>query len=154
MLDAINLLHSRYIAHGDVRMHNFLVGSPQNTVLQLKLRSIGGSSLVKENLGSMASIDQLIQYDLKCLGLVLLELDNSITFDSSAISDFDLSQICYGGGLQTYQLNRSSLLYEIASSFLLQSTYGKVSARSALLYILQKSEDPSAVPLFSIILKS
>ena len=92
--------------------------------------------------------------DLFSLGIVFLELDNIQTFDHSKISDSELAMLHEGHIFESHQLNRSSLLYDIACRFLRKPTQIRESARSMLLLLLRKSEEYTKIPLFSIIVRS
>jgi len=80
----------------------------------------------------------LIQ-DLFSLGIILLELDNAVScyFNSTNIQDSEIAQLQEEGKIfESHPLNRTSLLYKIASEFLSKSPVQKENALSMILLLL------------------
>ena len=62
-----------------------------------------------------------IESDLFAFGIILLELDNAATFDFSKVTNKEFAKLLDGNIFESYPLNRSSAIYEIAKIFLSKS---------------------------------
>lgn len=76
MLDAINLLHSRFVIHGDIKPQKFLVSSNEMFPITLKLCDLGYASPARSSLSKSSPKTEnnksSFETDLFALALVLL----------------------------------------------------------------------------------
>ncbi|KAL4496293.1 hypothetical protein ABPG73_007743 [Tetrahymena malaccensis] len=169
MLDSIAYLHRFDVVHRDIKPSNFLLSFDQNGQPVVKLCDLSFATALKNNESriyfskfqgtqsySAPEVDRGIfkkASDMFSLGLVLLELDNISTFDFIKTTNEQKFDIKFGSIFTSFQINRQSQIYNIASQCLQFDPKNRISPVDLLIQFILQNQNYLDVEISSILNK-
>ncbi|KAL4496292.1 hypothetical protein ABPG73_007742 [Tetrahymena malaccensis] len=169
MLDSVAYLHRFDVVHRDIKPSNFLLSFNQNDQPMLKLCDLSFATALQNNQSrisfskfkgtqsySAPEVDKGIfkkASDMFSLGLVLLELDNISTFDFTKTTNEQKFDIKFGNIFTSFQINRQSQIYRIASQCLQFDPRNRISPVDLLIQFILQNQNYLDVEISSVLNK-
>ncbi|KAL4462522.1 hypothetical protein ABPG74_000352 [Tetrahymena malaccensis] len=167
MLDGLAFLHSRNILHRDIKPSNFLLMMDEKKNPTIKICDLAFATELRTSQsrfqGTMKGTKEYMapetfnkiskkESDLFSLGIVLLELDNLLTFEFTDM--IDKSEYHKGKIFPSFNINRNTDIYKVAQTFLSPELFNRKSAMFFLDQLFHKDKAYQNIELTSMIVEN
>ncbi|KAL4462523.1 hypothetical protein ABPG74_000353 [Tetrahymena malaccensis] len=167
MLDGLAFLHSRSILHRDIKPSNFLLMMDEKKNPTIKICDLAFATELRTSQsrfqGTMKGTKEYMapetfnkiskkESDLFSLGIVLLELDNLLTFEFTDM--IDKSEYHKGKIFPSFNINRNTDIYKVAQTFLSPELSNRKSAMFFLDQLFHKDKAYQNIELTSMIIEN
>ncbi|KAL4462503.1 hypothetical protein ABPG72_015977 [Tetrahymena utriculariae] len=145
ILDSLAFLHRFNVVHRDIKPSNFLLNFDQAGKPTKGTQAYTAPEIYDKIYKKLS--------DVFSVGIVLLELDNIETFDSSKTKPEQIFEIKQGNIFKSSNLDRQSQIFKIAEQCILYEVNQRKNAIELLIQFITQNQQYLNVEIFSVINK-